>query len=307
MLDVAIAFVIFNRPDATRRSFARIRSARPNRLFLIGDASRPQCDGEDSLVEQARQIAENVDWPCEVRKIYATENLGCARRISSGITQAFEEVDQLIVLEDDCVADPSFFGFCSELLHRYHADPRVTSISGTSFQQDIPRGDASYYFSKYAHCWGWATWKRAWQHFQLDMPQWPVFRDAGHLESICRGAEEIEYWTKVFDRSYRGEIDSWAIPWAFCCWAQHGLNAIPAVNLVSNIGFGTEATHTHDDRRDVAAMSTRTLRVAKHPEFVVPHLQADAHTDDRVFSRSGRRKGLLRRIRRSLPKRYRAA
>ena len=307
MLDVAIAFVFFNRPKETRRSFASIRSVRPNKLFLVSDAPPPERPGEASRVQQARQIAEQVDWPCEVRKIYAEDNLGCARRISSGITQAFQEVEQLIVLEDDCVADPSFFGFCSELLDRYQSDQRVTSISGTSFQQDIQRGDASYYFSKYAHCWGWATWKRAWQHFQLDMPGWPEFRDAGHLQSICRSPAEIAFWTKTFDRSYRHEVDSWAIPWAFCCWAQHGLNAIPAANVVSNIGFGDEATHTRDDRRNVASMPTRTLHVTKHPEFVVPDLCADAFTDDRVFTQSRRRKGLLGRISRSLPKLNRAA
>lgn len=307
MHDVAIAFMIFNRPEETRRSFASIRSARPSRLFLVGDAPRPEFPSEARLVQQVREIAEQVDWPCEVRKIYAEENLGCGRRISSGITQAFQEVEQLIVLEDDCVADPSFFGFCSELLDRYQADQRVTSISGTSFQQDIPRGDASYYFSKYAHCWGWATWKRAWQHFQLDMPGWPEFRDAGHLQSICRNPGEIAFWMKTFDRSYRGAVDSWAIPWAFCCWAQHGLNAIPATNLVSNIGFGDEATHTRDDRRNVASMPTRTLQVTKHPEFVVPDLRADALTDDRVFTQSRRRQGLLRRITRSLPRLKRAA
>lgn len=298
MSETAVAFILFNRPFSTLRSFTRIKAAKPRKLFLIADAARPDRDGEASLVEQSRQIAEAVDWPCDVRKIYADENMGCARRISSGITAAFEEVDRLIVLEDDCVADLSFFGYCNELLTRYETDRRVMAVTGTNYQKGISRTASSYYYSKYPHCWGWATWKRAWQHFQLDIPTWPQFRDAGHLASICSSSIEIEYWTKVFNRAHNRELDSWAFPWTFCCWAQHGLATIPAVNLVSNIGFGGDATHTQRDNSNVADLPADSLGKIVHPEVMVRHLEADAYTDDLLFSQPTRNNRLLKRLKR---------
>ena len=307
MLDVAIAFVVFNRPESTRLSFERIRAARPSKLFLISDAPRTDCEGEATLVEQSRHIAEQVDWPCEVRKIYSDENLGCGRRISSGITAAFGEVERLIILEDDCVADPTFFGFCDQLLDHYRDDQRIMAVSGNNFQQGIRRTDASYYFSKYPHCWGWATWRRAWQHFQLDMPLWPQFRDAGHLASICSSQIEIDYWIKMFNRAYNKEVNSWAFPWTLSCWMQHGLAVIPEVNLVKNIGFGVRATHTRNDDDVGAQVPTQSLNTMVHPDLVVRHVEADAFTDDQVFSRHSRENRLIRRVSRSFPRVYCAA
>ncbi len=302
MTDTAIAFVIFNRPQATQSSFERIRRARPKKLFVIGDAARADRDGEAELVQQTRNVVASVDWPCDLRLIYADQNMGCARRISSGITAAFEEVDRLIILEDDCVAEPSFFGYCDRLLERFQNDRRVMAISGTSYQQGISRTASSYYFSKYPHCWGWATWKRAWQHFRLEIPSWPTFRDQGHLSAVCSSEIEQSYWTKVFDRAHRGELDSWAIPWTYCCWAQNGLATIPAVNLVSNIGFGEDATHTNQTGSPIANMATEPLGEIEHPELMVRHLEADRFTDDLMFSRPTRNNRLIKRIGRRLPK-----
>ncbi len=185
MFDVPIAFVFFNRPQPTQAGFERIRAARPSRLFLISDAPRAGRTGEADLVRECRRIVRGIDWPCDVQMIYADENMGCGRRISSGITQAMTEVDRLIILEDDCVPEPSFFSYCEQLLDRYEDDQRVMAISGDNFQLGTHRTNASYYFSKYPHCWGWATWRRAWQHFRLDIPAWPEFRDMMHLAGIC--------------------------------------------------------------------------------------------------------------------------
>ncbi len=305
MLDVPIALVIFNRPESVRRSFARIRAAQPSKLFVISDAARPDCEGEEELVAQSREIAQQVDWPCQVRKIYATENLGCDRRIASGITEAFDEVDRLIVIEDDCVADSSFFGYCQELLQKYQHDQRVMAVSGNNFQQGIRRTESSYYFSKYPHCWGWATWRRAWQHFDLQMTGWPQFRDQGHLASVCSSKAEVEYWIKMLDRVYNGQVKSWAYPWTLACWMQHGLTALPEVNLVSNIGFGITATHTNDRQQETADLQVESLGEIVHPQWVFRHVEADAYTDETVFRPNRRR--LISRVSRTFPKIYRAA
>lgn len=293
MLDVPIAFVTFNRPGPTKKSFQQIRSARPSKLFLISDAPRADRPGETELVQECRRIVDQVDWPCDVHKIYATANMGCGRRISSGISEAMEQVDRLIILEDDCVASPSFFPYCDELLDRYQDDQRVMAITGNNFQMGVQRTRASYYFSKYPHCWGWATWRRAWKHFQLDIPDWPEFRDSGHLAAICTGSREIEYWTKIFDNVHAGKSDSWAYPWTFCCWLHHGLTALPSVNLVSNIGFGEDATHTQKTI-PMSSLPAGTMDTIVHPNSVARHFAADSFTDDLLFSRGGRRNPVQR-------------
>lgn len=298
MLDVPIAFVIFNRPGPTKISFQQIRSARPTKLFLISDAARANRPQEAKLVQECRHIAEQVDWPCEVTKIYADQNMSCGRRISSGITEAMTHVERLIILEDDCVASPSFFPYCDALLDRYQDDERVMAITGNNFQMGAQRTSASYYFSKYPHCWGWATWRRAWQHFRLDIPDWPRFRDAGHLAAFCSGNREINYWTNIFDRVHAGSSDSWAYPWTLCCWMHHGLTALPSVNLVSNIGFGEDATHTKKTI-PMAGLPAGTLDTIVHPAAVARHFAADSFTDELIFSRGGR-KNPLKRLRRAL-------
>lgn len=303
MLDVPIAFVVFNRPGPTKTSFQMIRAARPTKLFLISDAPRIGRVGEAKRVQECRDIAEQVEWDCEVVKIYAKENMGCGRRISSGITKAMEQVDRLIVLEDDCVASPSFFPFCDQLLRRYEDDERVMAVTGNNFQLGAERTSASYYFSKYPHCWGWATWRRAWEKFQLNIPDWPEFRDSGHLAAFCSSRHEIDYWTKIFDRVHAGNSDSWAYPWTLCCWMHHGLTALPSVNLVSNIGFGEDATHT----KKADAMShlpAHRMDDIVHPKAVARHFAADAFTDELIFTRAGR-KHPLKRLSRAL--RLRAA
>jgi hypothetical protein len=305
MFDVPVAFVIFNRPAATRQSFASIRRARPSRLFLISDAARPDREGEDSLVQQSRAIAENVDWKCEVTRIYADQNMGCGKRISSGISQAFAEVERLIILEDDCVAEDSFYAYCSELLTTYENDRRVMALTGNNFQLGQSRTQASYYFSKYPHCWGWATWRRAWDLFDLSIKDWPDFRDTDQLKTICYSPREIQYWTKVFDQVHDGKSHSWAFPWTLACWMNHGLTAIPDKNLVSNIGFGSDATHTQKINGQ-ATLPTHSLGDLIHPKQVQRNYVADQFTDETVFSGKGGRR-TMRKIENAFRKLRRVA
>lgn len=298
MTETPIAFVTFNRPDSAARSFASIREARPKTLFLVSDAARPHRAGEAELVEQTRRIGEQVDWPCEVHRFYAEENLGCAHRISSAISKAFETVDRLIVLEDDCVAHQDFFPYCDTLLERYADDERVMAVSGNNFQRGVQRGNASYYFSAYPHCWGWATWRRAWQHFDLALEDWPRLRDEGFLGNLCADNEQRKYWTRTFDDCRDGRIDSWAYPWTCCCWMNQGLTALPNVNLVSNIGFNQAATHTHK-KNDHSELTTDSIGRLTHPDHVLRHFEADQFSERTLFS-GATRGGMLKRLRRKL-------
>ncbi|MGB7345245.1 MAG: glycosyltransferase family 2 protein [Pirellulaceae bacterium] len=261
-----------------------IRAAQPKQLFLVSDAARDERGGESELVAQTRAETESqIDWDCQVQKIYADRNMGCGPRISSAITQAFQSVAQLIVLEDDCVADPTFFDFCGQTLERFENDNRIMSISGDNFQNGISRTDDSYYFSKYTHCWGWATWKRAWQHFSLDMPSWPEFRDSGGLHAYCDNTHEIEYWTRIFNDCHTGNVSSWAYPWQLSCWMNHGLTVLPDVNLVTNIGFGDDATHTKQQTQN-SHLASHSIDQIRHPQRVFRNHAADLYTDRVLYS-----------------------
>jgi hypothetical protein len=226
MFEVPVALVIFNRPQATEVCFKQIRRLRPKRLFIIGDGAREHRPGEAASVEQCREIVSAIDWDCTVTNLYSEKNMGCGQRISSGISEAMKQVDRLIILEDDCLAEPSFFTFCEALLTRYEFDERVMAITGNNFQLGRRWTTASYYFSKYPHCWGWATWKRAWEKFDMKIPNWPMFRDSGQLATHCRSRNELEYWTKIFDSVHAGKSQSWAFPWVLAHWYLHKFRSV---------------------------------------------------------------------------------
>ena len=259
-----VALLIFNRPDVTARVFARIREARPDRLFVIADGPRPDRPGEADLVAATRAVAGAVDWPCEVTRDYSDTNLGCGRRVATGISGVFDAVEEAVILEDDCLPHPSFFGFCGALLDRYRHDHRVTTVGGANFQGGVRRGAGSYYFSKYMHCWGWATWRRAWRHYDRRMAAWPAARDAGALAAVHPDPRERAFWEGVLDRTHRGEVDTWDYPWQLSCWLQHGLTALPNVNLVTNLGFGPGGD-AHDGKLPAGRPAGRGRRPAGAP------------------------------------------
>jgi hypothetical protein len=234
-LETPVIFLIFKRPELTEKVFGQIRAAKPRKLFVVADG--PRNEKEKSLCEQARAVTEKVDWDCEVRRNYAESNLGCCFRVSSGISWAFEFVETAIILEDDCIPDPTFFSYCRELLNLYRDDTRIMAISGNNFQFGRQVNNYSYYFSRYNHCWGWATWQRAWKLFDVDMKLWPQIRDNGKLHNVLDTENEIRYWTKIYDMVSSNVINSWAYRWTFACWIQNGLTILPNQNLVSNVGF----------------------------------------------------------------------
>lgn len=270
-----IAFLVFNRPQTTQQVFAEIAKARPSKLLIVADGPRPTHPDDADKCAQVRKIVTAVDWECEVLINFADVNIGLRKRISSGLDWIFEQVEEAIVLEDDCLPDPTFFQFCDELLDKYRHDERVMSISGTNFQRGLPRTGASYYFSHYLHVWGWASWRRAWQHYDVDMSIWPDVRDGGWLEDILNDPWAERYWAKLFQRTFVNEINTWDYQWTFSCWVQGGLNIVPGENLVSNIGFGPDATHTIGASA-LAGRATFPIDFPlKHPVTMIRDTQAD--------------------------------
>lgn len=284
-LTVPVALLIFNRPQLTARVLDILRQVRPTKLLVVADGPRSDRPGEAALCQQTRDMIEQVDWPCEILRHYADQNLGCRRRVASGLDWVFSQVEQAIILEDDCLPDPSFFQFCEAILDRYRDDDRVMAISGDNFQGDRPVTEDSYYFSRYPHIWGWATWRRAWQHYDLAMADWPALRDRGWLFKLLRDQASAQYWSNIFQGSYEG-FDTWDYAWVFACWRRGGLTILPARNLVSNAGFGEQATHTKGDS-PLANLPAETLAFPlRHPSQVVHCVAADDFSESRLFSGS---------------------
>lgn len=306
-MSTPVALIIFNRPDVTERVVERIAAARPSQLLVVADGPRAERTGERELCAATRAIVERIDWDCQVFTNYADANMGCKRRVSSGIDWVFEQVESAIFLEDDCLPHPSFFPYCEELLERHRDDERVMMISGDNFQQSTAKYNYSYYYSRYVHIWGWASWRRAWRGYDVDMSLWPIVRANGVLEDVLGDSRAASAWREIFDAVYADQIDTWDYQWVFACWMQHGLSILPSVNLVSNIGFGAAATHTTAEsplaERAVEAMHFPLC----HPPYMVRDSRADSYTQTRVFGSTrlldiarGRALRTLGRVRRSL-------
>ncbi len=296
-LRAPVVLLVFNRPDTPSRVFEAVAGARPRRLLVIADGPRADRHGEADACAAARAVTERVDWECEVARNYSDTNLGCAHRVATGINWAFQNVEEAIILEDDCVPDPTFFRFCDEMLERYRDDERVMCISGDNFQGGRRRTDDSYYFSLFSHIWGWATWRRAWRHLDLDMGLWPAFRNGGWLNDLLHDEDAVAYWQATFDRVHRHEIDTWDFSWLFSTWVCGALTVLPNVNLVTNIGFDARASHTTTAD---AALQVATEAMAfplRHPRFVVRDSRADRYTQmNHFFARPEAKRSLARRL-----------
>jgi hypothetical protein len=273
-----VALIIFNRPDVTSRVAETVAKARPSRVFVVADGPRPDRPGEAEKCTATRAVIERIDWPCEVVKRYSEVNLGCGRGPASGIGWVFEQTDRAIILEDDCLPHPTFFRYCDDLLELYGDDDTIMQIAGSNFQHDHKRGDASYFFSCFKICWGWATWRRAWKHMDMSMKLWPELRDTSWLINLVGNAEAAQYWAVKFEDAWRagGAIDYWDYQWLFATWVQNGLCTMPNVNLISNIGFSEDATHTTWKESKWANLPLEEMQFPlQHPSRILPDKEAD--------------------------------
>ena len=252
-------------------------AARPRRLLVVADGPRAGRPGEGALCKAARNVVTSPDWRCEVLTNCSDENLGCKRRLSSGLDWVFDQCSEAIILEDDCLPGASFFPFCTAMLERYRDDSRIMHISGDNFQDGNRRGTDSYFFSRYSLSWGWASWRRAWEHYDINVSLWPRAKKESWLDSILDDSLEIEYWTDIFDKLHRGEIDTWDYQWLFACWYRNGLSIQPAENLVKNIGAGPDATHFKSDHSTLG-IPAHELEELAHPRVVVRDREADRYT-----------------------------
>lgn len=275
----AVLFLTFNRLDTTRRVFEEIKKARPPRLYLASDGARENKDGEKETVQKIRSfILNNIDWECEIKTLFRDKNLGCGKAVSGAITWFFSQEEDGIILEDDCLPHQSFFKYCEELLEYYKKDKRVWHISGNQFVPNFDNG-ASYYFAKIQHVWGWASWADRWQEYEFDLSIY----DKENIRKFSENKRVVDYWLDVFDKVKRGTINTWDYQWTFKIIEKDGLCINPSKNLVSNIGFREDGTHTSDKYNPLANLPIFEISEIIHPKNVIYDNRAVEYIYNKIF------------------------
>lgn len=276
VLECPVLFLIFRQPEITRKVFEQIRAARPTQLFIAADGPRSDHPGDAEECEMTREVVSEIDWECEVHTRFLPKNYGLKKAVSSALDWFFDSVDEGIILEYDCLPDPSFFEYCAVMLDRYRHDMRIFSISGSTIQTDTPRGDGDYYYSRFTGVWGWATWKRSWQLWRPVLEDYDTFRTQSIMDSIVTVDKGRDFWLQSFDAVFSGENTT---TWAFCLVyaqiKQGGYCVVPNKNLINNIGFGTHATNAVDVGHPLAGMEVSAIESYTAPTFFVPNLDAD--------------------------------
>jgi len=274
--DVPVLLLTWRRPNTTRQVLDALREVAPSKLYVASDGPSNLLEAK-AVLEVRVLISELIDWPCRIQTRFCSENQGCQLGVSSAITWFFEHEEEGIVLEDDCLPHPEFFSYCGELLKRYRYDTRIWCISGNNFQDGVWRGEASYYFSRYNHCWGWASWRRCWDFYSSHAMLWTQIQSSPSMQcSMFQDPVERDYWMSIWSTLFVAGIpDSWAYRWTLVCIANGGLTALPNKNLVMNIGFGDQATHTFGMSVSTNLTSLGGLR---HPFVVCRDSEADNYT-----------------------------
>jgi hypothetical protein len=278
VLETPVVLIVFRRPALTARVLDAIARVRPRHLLVVADGPRPDRPDDADACAATRAVIDRVDWECKVLRHYSDVNLGCGRRPASGISWAFQHVDEAIVLEDDCVPEPSFFRYCEELLERYRHDERVMHIAGSTYRAGAIDTPYSYFFSQFNGAWGWATWKRAWKHFDAAVALWPALRHTSWLPDLVEDARAVEYWSKEFETAWQrgGDVSYWDHQWTFACWAHSGLSIMPRANLVSNVGCGPDATHMVGEADVISNVPATPMAFPLvHPPNVLQRRDAD--------------------------------
>lgn len=244
--NIPIALIVFNRPDCAKKTIERIRKVQPSRLFIIADGPRRHKSGEDELCRRTRETVESaIDWPCKVTKEYADKNMGCGKRLPSGLNRVFDEEEKAIILEDDVLPDLSFFPFCEAMLKQYESVEQIMQIGAYNRFQYAPANNLTYFYSRFSDIWGWATWRRAWKKFQaLDATSWQTIRDSEQFANACYSAREAEMRKFCMDEIFSEQLSAWGMRWDTTKLLNNGLGIVPSKNLAQNIGFGVEASHT---------------------------------------------------------------
>lgn len=283
MLNTPVVYIAFNRPEHTRVTFEIIKKIKPKTLFIVLDGPRINNKEDDKKCEKVKEIVSEINWKAEIYQIFSEINLGCKKRITTGLDFVFKKVDKAIILEDDCLPNEDFFDFCEILLNKYEKNENISMISGSNFQGKIKRGKYSYYFSRYAHVWGWATWKRAWKNNNSHIDFWPKYKESQKWKLFFKDKLQKNYWENNFNLVYEKKFEStWDYPWIASIWFNGGITITPNVNLITNIGLGPESTHTFHEKT-IKGNPTNKIGEIIHPPKIVIEYEAEKYTFDNEY------------------------
>ena len=299
---VPILFTVFNRKDTAEKVFDQIKRYKPKHLFVAADGPRKHITGEAEKCKEVRDLFNNINWDCELHTLFRDENLGCGVAMSSAISWFFDNVEAGIILEDDCLPDQSFFGFCGELLERYKDDNRIMMISGDNLQNGKVWGEGSYYFSAYPRIWGWATWKRAWEHYDFKLEDYDRKNYASVIDEIALIPNETDFWLDSIEEVLSGRIDSWDYQWVYTVFKQKGLCIVPYVNLVKNLGLNA-GSHIIFKAAELSAIGLGEIGALSHPSKIERNLKADKFIAQNEFPILPTGGYVIRRKFRNIPKR----
>lgn len=288
-----ILFLVFNRIEPTKVVFKEIKKVSPSKLYIASDGPRLSKDGEFEKVLEIREyLLKHIDWECEVNTMFRDENLGCKYAVSSAITWFFNNEEAGIVLEDDCLPSQSFFFFCEKLLDKYKDNFQIGHIGGSNFQNGVIRGDGDYYFSNFNHIWGWASWANRWSNYNVELN---TIEDSSFIDSIFPETKIRVYWKKIYKKVKQKKIDTWDYQWTFTLWHNNQISILPNFNLVSNIGFGIDATHTKSESI-FSNLPTHIVDINNHPTHIEVNYVADLLTSNIMFGNKFSFKNLINKI-----------
>ena len=290
MFKTPIALIAFNRPDVTKQTFKQIKKKKPEKLFLIVDGPREGNFQDLKNNEKVKKIISNIDWKCKVYKNFSKKNLGLKKRIVSGLNWVFKNVDRAIILEDDCYATNNFFIFCEKLLNLYKSNKKIHVITGNNFQAG-PVNNNSYYFSKYSHIWGWATWRRTWKLYDDDDKKIKKFLNSRKFKKVCGISGEQKYWRNMYSQIKSGDLKSWAFYFLINIWDKEGITITPNLNLVKNLGINKKSFSNLNENYLQINISKKTL---KFPLIHPKKLKVDEKADNWVFYNIYKRSLLIR-------------
>jgi len=296
MFDIPVVLIVFNRPEETRLLIKTISKIEPKNIFVISDGPREGNSSDNENVSRVRDLfsSEEIYWECNVRTNFSESNLGCQKRVSTGLDWVFSAVESAIILEDDCIPSLTFFDFCEKYLDEYADDERYMSISGTRLSPI--KNELQPIFSKYSICWGWATWGRAWKKYDFNLSDFDDLSKRDFFRYHLGGVRPSLYWKYIFSCVVSGNINSWAYRWMLSCWKENGLSIVPPKNLISNVGHGEDATHT----KDLNAFLNKESHGFEVSKLNTPYLdyKSDKWIEDNFYSKSiiGRLRWLLNKV-----------
>lgn len=278
-MEAAVVVVMFNRPRCVKKLLEVLKQVMPRNIFVISDGPRNENPLDRQLVQECRNIIDiNIDWQCDVYKIYSDKNLGCGRRLPTGLDVVFSIVDAAIILEDDCIPNITFFRYCNELLEKYYYDTRILSISGINYFQHKVSSN-SYFFSKFPQTCGWATWRRVWEKYDYEMKLWPEFHEKKLLKGLFEDQQIYKIWENYFSMCYENKLPTaWDFQFSFLSFCNHGLNIMPDVNLIENIGFEKDGTHTTSSNTYLAQLMSGVMPLnfpLQHPHILQENFAYD--------------------------------